>query len=180
MLAEGRDSLLVRASRLAHVVPETGHQVGKVDGDHRLVLDDEDVGRDLLGDLGRRLVDESLDAVLIGFEDERGVGGREFLHRHEQKSLAGSRRDRLELAVGRGEALGRMGVDRLLVEADRVPDLKEGLVGRDPRLKVHGECGGLGSKRFEHSHDVSVAAGLTPRQNTCKPPQIRQLRRDNL
>jgi hypothetical protein len=44
-------------------VAQAGNEIGKIDGDHRLVLDDEDIGRHLLGDLGGRLIDERLQPV---------------------------------------------------------------------------------------------------------------------
>ena len=59
LLEEGH-RLLVRAGDLDHAWPRPVDEICKIDGDQRLVLDDENVGRDLLGDLGRCLVDRAL------------------------------------------------------------------------------------------------------------------------
>ena len=73
-----------------------------VEGDHRLVLDDEHVGRDLLGDLrGRASSIRSPASSTREIQDCGDLLEREALDGAEQEGLARPRRDRLEIAVGR-------------------------------------------------------------------------------
>ena len=62
--------------------------------------------------------------------------------------------------IGGGQTLGYGRVVLLLVEPDRVPDVEEGLIGRDARLKLGGEHRRIGRDGFEHGHDVGIAAVL--------------------
>ena len=58
----------------------------EVHGDHRLVLDDEHVGRHLRGDLAAGLIDQLLDLGLVEVEDARDL--------RDAKSLPPSRAER--------------------------------------------------------------------------------------
>ena len=54
------DGLLLGAGDLDHAMAEIGDEALEVERDQRLVLDDDDVGRDLAGDLAAGLVDQPL------------------------------------------------------------------------------------------------------------------------
>ena len=105
--------LAVRAGDAVDLVAERLDQRFDVHGDERLVLDDEHVGRHLLGDLAAGLVDQLADLRLRLAEDLRDLGDGEFLHRHQQEGLPRQRRQRLQparravelvrLVVGLGE-----------------------------------------------------------------------------
>ena len=61
--------------------PKTLDDAFKVHGDHRLILDDEHVGRDLGGDLAASLIDQLFHLSLIETENGGDVGDREAFDR---------------------------------------------------------------------------------------------------
>ena len=92
----------MRAGDAGDAVAEALDDAFEVHGDHRLVLDDEHVGRDLRRDLAAGEIDQLIDLGDVDIEDLRRLGRRETFHGAEQKGLARQRRDRFELAVDRG------------------------------------------------------------------------------
>ena len=72
-----------------------------VHGDDRLVLDDENVGRHLLGDLPADLVEQLIELADIDFEDGGGLVEAETLDGHQQERLTGAGRDLLERCTAR-------------------------------------------------------------------------------
>src|SRR5262249_30800934 len=78
------------------------------------------------------------------------------------------------------ETLRGRRIHRLLIEPHGIPNFKKSAVSRDAWLKVDREHRRLGGERFQHRHDVGIAALLTAGQDPGEPPQVRQLRSDNV
>ncbi len=114
---------------------EFAHQRLDIGGDHRLVLDDQDVGGQFGVDLGLSLGDQLLDLVEGGVEDLGRLAGRESLQRGEQEGLARARRDTQQPmggVVGIGPGVLVIG---LQLRPGRAPDGVKDVVERHARRK---------------------------------------------
>ena len=88
VLADRFHRLAMRAGDAGDAMAKALDNAFEIHGDHRLVLDDEHVGRDLRGDLAAGEVDQLVDFGHVHIEDLRGLGGRETFHGAKQKGLA--------------------------------------------------------------------------------------------
>jgi hypothetical protein len=88
-------------------VAEAFHHLLDVHGDQRFVFDDEDVGRDLSGNLDARLVDEGLEFLFVDAQHFGGFVPVEPLDGDQQESLTLFRREVRQIAGG--ELLPREG-----------------------------------------------------------------------
>ena len=91
----------VRAGDTRDTVAKALDDALQVHGDHRLVLDDQHVGRDLGGDLAPCRIDQLVDFGGVHAEYQGRLFTGEAFDGGQQKRLPGQRRDLLELAVER-------------------------------------------------------------------------------
>ena len=125
-----RNGFGVRAGDADYLVSEAFHQTLQIDRDHRLVLDDQHVGRDLGGQLAPGFIDQLAQLLDIHVENGGSVLLVESLKRDEQERLTGKRRYLAQMPVRRSGSPARP----QSVEVDGVPDSGEGLV--QPGLRV--------------------------------------------
>ena len=97
--------LLARAGDAGHVVPELLDERFEVHGDERLVLDDEDVGRHVGGELAARLLDELAHHRDVDAQDRGRLLLGEALEARQQEGLARQGGDLAEADLGRQVAL---------------------------------------------------------------------------
>ena len=86
-LADGFQRLAMGARDAGDAVAEALDDAFEIHGDHRLVFDDEHVGRDLRGDLAARQIDQLVELGDVDIEDLRRFGGRKAFDRAEQEGL---------------------------------------------------------------------------------------------
>ena len=133
VLIDGLDGFGVGARHTGDAVAKALDDAFEVHGDHRLVLDNEHVGRNLRGDFAASNIDQRVNLGHVAVENLPRLGGGKAFHRAEQKSLARNRRYRLELAVDRRCGAGRhLGLE---IDADRIPQAEKGAIERDPRIE---------------------------------------------
>ncbi len=159
---------------------ELADQSLNVRGDDRLVLDDQDVGRQLGVDLGLSLGDQALDLFEGGVEDLGSLRGREPFQGSEQERLARARRDAHQ-AVG-GVIRLRQGVflGALELGAGRAPDGVEHVVERDAGSQPAVQRHFARRQGFKRNADVVVAGALVAGQGPRVAPDVRQMRRKPL
>ena len=150
----------------------------EVHGDHRLILDDEHVGRDLGSDLAAGLVDQFFHLSLVETENGGDVSDREAFDRAQEEGLARQRRNRFKLVV-RGRWGTRLDIG-LEIDADRVPQTGEGPEQGNPRIDLRIEQRGVLDQHFKRGGDIGVAGSLVARKRAGKPPQVRKMRRNGL
>jgi hypothetical protein len=143
-------------------------QALEVHGDQGLVLDDEDVGRDLGRQLAPGLLDEVAHPGSVGVEDFRGLVLREAFERHQEEGLARQPGDVGEAPLDR--QLGVAGLARV-VQIDGIPNLGEDPVKCDPWARRGLEGAAVGQDRLERRRHIGVARALPPRQRTRVPAQ---------
>ena len=106
----------------------------EVEGHHWLVLDDENVGGDLLADLGAGFSEQLADAALGRLENLRGIRGAEALHRDKDERLAAFRRERSQGPRRRiADQAAGAGPEVAIAARER---LQEALVEPEPRRQV--------------------------------------------
>ena len=150
---------------------EALHQRFEIHGDEGLVLDDQDVGRDLGGQLAARFLDQRAQGGHVDVENAGSVVLGEALERHQQERLTGLRRDVGEpLSAGRSARRGRGAVDR-----DRIPDLCEQTVERDPRTTLIIDNRRILDQGLQGGAHVGIAGGLVSRQSSRIATQKRQV-----
>ena len=123
-----RERLRVGARDAEHAMAEALDQAFQLHRDEGFVLDDQDVGRDLGGELAAGFLDQRAQRHHVDVEDARRVRLGEAFERDQQECLPRQRRDAGELALAgqrRPPGVGRA------VERDRIPDLGEQPVERD-------------------------------------------------
>ena len=170
------DGLLLGAGDLDHAVAERGDEAFEVEGDQRLVLDDDDVGGELAGDLAAGFVDEPLQLDRADVHRHGGILGRELLGGHQQEGLPGRRRQAGKIAVRRLEARRMTVVPvSLPVPLDGVEHSQERAVEGDARLDAGGEYGGVGQQGLERHGDVGIPALLAAGNHPGETAQIRQM-----
>ena len=159
-------------------VAEAFDQAFQVHGDEGLVLDDQHVGRHLLGDVAPCLLDQPRDV----FDLATGCGGdlriRKAFECRQQERDAGWRRQRRERAPDTGGGTIRR-FDRL-VERHRIPNRKERLVERDARLLRVIEPGRIGDQGLQRGNRIGISTRLVAGERACEATQIGQMWRDRL
>src|SRR5262249_21222931 len=133
------DRLPFGADDLDDAVAELGDQALKVEGNQRLVLDDDDVGCHLPSDLTTRLVDETLQFACADVEDLRGVLRRELLNGYQQERLPRPRRQRVEVALYGVQTRMGWALGGFTVVGDRIYNLQESPVQGDAGRQVAGK-----------------------------------------
>ncbi|KQY20038.1 hypothetical protein ASD31_06595 [Rhizobium sp. Root482] len=83
----------MRSRDARNLVAEAGHHVFYIHGNQRFILDDEDFGSDLPGDIFRGLAQELGRLDIRDAEDFGGFTLRETFDRYQKKGLARIRRD---------------------------------------------------------------------------------------
>jgi hypothetical protein len=149
-----------------------------VGGDDGLVLDDQDVGGQILVDLLLRLRDQRLGFGKVGVQNLRRLRGREALQRGQQEGLARARRDPQQLVRGVvGSRIERLGVVVLQLRAGGAPDGVEHAIEGHPRTQpgVQGAipCG----ERLQRDAHVGVARLRIAGQRPAVAAHVRQMRR---
>ena len=105
-LPRSATALIASGMRARHAMqalcPRSFTRRSKVHGDQRLVLDDEDVGGDLIGDLGSGLVRSAplASATVHAYGSGAVSDDGEALEGHEEEGLARLGRDRIEARRG--------------------------------------------------------------------------------
>ena len=155
-----------------HAVAETLHKRLEVHGDQRLILDDENVGCGLLGDLLAGLANEVGHFLAGTVHDFGGLTSSEAFERGKKEGLARPRRNCFEAAVRAAFALG----GGTVVEGYRVPHLEEAAVEPDAGLCPGRKARRVLDQRLEDRDDVGVAALLAASKGAGKPPQIGKMR----
>ena len=82
-------------------------QAFQLHGDEGLVLDDQDVGGDLGGELAAGFLDQRAQRHHVDVENSRRLRFREAFERDQQERLPRHRRDAGELALARQRCAGR-------------------------------------------------------------------------
>ncbi len=174
-LLDALDRFLARARDAGHGVAEILHHRFDVECNDRLVLDDEHLGRNLLGDLAAGLIQQPLDGLGGRAEDRGDFLEGETLYGPQQERLARQRRNRAKIALG-GRRTGRRSVCRLRIGG--APELEKHLIQRLPAGHVAWKRVGIGDKRLQRRDDMRVAARLGPGYEAGKTAKRRQLRRN--
>ncbi len=159
---------------------EFAHQRLDVGGDHRLVLDDQDIGRQLRVDFGLGFADQLLDLVEGGVEDLGRLTGSETFQGGEQERLARTGRNAHQ-PVGRIVGLaGTIVLAALELGAGGAPDGVEHMIERDPRREAVVEGLLAGRQGLQGHADVIVAGPLIACQGASVSTDIGQVRRKPL
>ncbi len=159
---------------------ELAHQALDVGGDHRFVLDDEDIGGQLRIDLRLGFRDQLLDLVEGGVEDLGGLAGREALERSQQEGLARTRRDPHQPMGGVvGLARGVL-VIGLQLGPGGAPDGVEHVIERDARRKPVVQRLLARGQGLERDADIVVAGALIAGESARVTADVRQMRRKPL
>ena len=146
----------------------------QIDGNQRLVLDDQDVGRNLPADLRAGFVEQVVYAVLRYFEDLGRLRSREVLDGNEQKRLTSLRRKRSKRTGGR---LAQADLLPFMVLQPRSERVNEALIEPYPRRQRR-KGRRLGEERFQQAGNSRIAGLLATGQQAGKPAQAGQVRRD--
>jgi hypothetical protein len=152
-------------------VAQLGDQGLDVGGDHRLVLDDQDVGGQFRIDLRLRLGDQLLHLREIGAEDLGGLRRREAFEGREQEGLARARRDAHQSARG-VVGVAFVFLRSLELCARRAPDGVEHVIERDAGRHAGFQRPFPGGERFQGDTDVVVAGRLVSGKRACVSTHI--------
>ncbi len=150
----------------------------EVHGDHRLILDDEHVGRHLRRDLPPGLIDKAFNLVGITIENAGNVLVGKAFDRAEQKGLPRQRRDGFELAVGRRRHASLH--LRFEVEADGAPQPGEDAEQGNARIQGAVEQRRVLDQDLKRRGDIGVPGALRAGQRSRKTPQVGKMWCDRL
>src|SRR5262249_25167896 len=169
------DRLPFGADDLDDAVAELGDQALKVEGNQRLVFDDDDVGRHLPSDLTTRLVDETLQFACADVEDPRGVLRRELLNGYQQERLPRPRRQRVEVALDGVKTRMGWALGGFSVVGDGIYNLQESPVEGEAGRQVACKQRRVGENCLQGGDHIRIAAFLRAGDGARKSPQIRQV-----
>ena len=150
---------------LTNAVPLLLNEGLKVERDERFVLDDQDIGANLAGDLLACGVDERSGFLDRAIECARDFGGIETLERTEKERDPRAQCNRFEIAMRPRFVTGERGLVDMIVDRHRPPDLEEQAVERRPRIGAFRKLGRVGDDRLQRCKDISISPGLRPRQS---------------
>jgi hypothetical protein len=145
----------------------------EIHGDDRLILDDENVRRQLLGEFPARLREEAGGLVLGAVERLGHVRRRKALHGCEQEGDTRARRQLLEPREAFILLPGRNG--RFHPRLGRLPHLEEDTVKSDAQVDPPVERSGIGKDRLQRRNGIGITAALAAREHTREPAQIGQM-----
>ena len=145
------DGLVSGAGDPHDAMAEVGHQLLEVEGDQRLVLDDDDVGRHLLGDLAAGFVDQPCSSSGADVHYGCRILRRELLDSDEQEGLSGLGRQQVEVALHRVQSGMAACVGPVVVQRYRIEDLQEG------PIKGHARWHGRWRR---HAGSASIASSV--------------------
>src|SRR6185312_14530606 len=126
-----RHRLLMSTSDTENAMAQAFHQTLEVERDEGFVLDDQYIGGNLLGEFATCILDQLAQCRDVDAQYPGSIVFREPFERHQQERLAGPRCNLGQMPFHCRAGPGTGGGD-LLVEADRIPDLREQLIERDP------------------------------------------------
>lgn len=129
-----------------------------VHGNQRLILDDEHLRRNLLGDVSVRLVEKLVEFVLIDTENVGCLGAAELLDEDEQERLARKRRNRLQVA--RRTVRKAFAAVAAQVYVDRRPQRDEHVVEGGAKITAGWKRRRVGYQCFKHRGDIGIPACL--------------------
>src|ERR1700730_7899068 len=176
----GRDRLAMGARNIDDAVPLLLDEGLKVEGNERLVLDDQDIGANLVGDLLARGVNERSGFLDRAIERARDFGGIEAFERTKKKRDTRTQRNRFEIAMRPRFVAGERSLIDMIVDRHGRPDLEEQAVKRCPRIGAFRKLGRIGAEGLQRGENVRVSPGLRPCQSPRKPAQIGDMRGDFL
>ena len=119
------DRLAMGARDIDDAVPLLFDEGLKVERDERLVLDDQYIGANLVGDLLARGVDERRGFLDRAVESGRDFGGIEAFERTQKERDPRTQCNRIEIAMRPGFVAGERRLIDMIVDRHRPPDLEE-------------------------------------------------------
>ena len=171
-LLRQRQRFAVGAGDADDIMTQAFDQGLDVHGDKGLVLDDQDVGRDLGGKLAAGFLDQRAERLQIAIEHFGSVFFRETFERYQEKGLARPRRNLGQVLLRRQDDLAGL---RLAVNRHRIPDFGEQPIERDPRVRARFQDFRAGNQRFHSGNDIGVAGRLAAGQSARIATQRRQM-----
>src|SRR6202043_3652140 len=117
----GLDRLAMSARDIDDAVPLLLDEGLKVEGNERLVFDDQDIGANLVGDLLARGVDEISGFLDGAIERARDFGGIAAFERTEKERDTRTQRNRFEIAMRPRLVTGERRLIDMIVDRHRPP-----------------------------------------------------------
>src|SRR5580704_4378523 len=159
----GSDRLAMGARDIDDAVPLFLDEGLKVEGNERLVLDDQDIGANLVGDLLAGGVDERSRFLDRTIERARDFPGIEAFERTKKKRDTRTQRNRFEIALRPRFVAGDRRLINMVVDRHRPPDLEEHAVKRRPRIGAFRKLGRVGDDGLQRGENIRVSPDLRPR-----------------
>ena len=113
----------MRTRDIGDAVPLLLDQVLEIERDEGLVLDDQDIGANLVGDLLARGIDEARRVFGRAVERARDLGGIKALERTEKKSDARTQGDRFEVTLRAASSFDERRRIDMVIDRHCSPDL---------------------------------------------------------
>ena len=157
------DRLAMGARDIDDPVPLLFDEILKIERDERLILDDQDIGANLIRDLLSRGINQAGCLVDRAVERARDFLGVEAFERTQEKRNARPQRDRFETAVRARLVAGERGLIDMVIDRHRPPDLEEQAVKRRFWIGAFRKFGRIGDNRLERSKHIGISPGLGSR-----------------
>jgi len=162
---DGIDRLAMGPRDIGDAVPLLFDEVLKIKRNEGLILDDQDIGANLVGDLLAGGVNEIGRLVSRAIEGARDFRGIEALERAEKKGNPGAQGNRFEVALRARFVTGECCRIDMSIDGHRTPDLEEQAVKCNFGIGAFGELGWIRDNGFERGENIGVAPGLGSRQS---------------
>ena len=158
------DRLAMGPRDIGDTVPLLLDEVLKIERDERLVLDDQDIGPDLVGNLLAGGVDETCRLLDRAVERARDFLGIKSFERTEEKGNARPQCNRLEVTMRALFVAGERRRIHMVIDGHRPPDLEEQAVERRLWISAFRKFGGIGDNGLQRGENIGIPAGLRSRQ----------------
>jgi len=160
------DRLAMGPRDIGDAVPLLLDEVLKIERNEGLVLDDQDIGANLVGDLLASSIDEACRLVLRAVERAGDFRGIEAFERTEKKCNTRTQCDRFEMALRTGFVAGERSWIDVVIDGHCPPDLEEQTIKRRLRIGALRKLGRIRYDGFQRGKNISVSPGL----RSCQSP----------
>ena len=160
------DRLPMSPRDIGDAVPLLLDEVLKIERNEGLVLDDQDIGANLVGDLLASSIDEAYRLLLRAVERIGDFRGIEALERTEKKCNTRTQCDRFEMALRTGFVAGKRRRIDVVIDGHAPPDLEEQTIKRRLRLGALRKLGRIRDDGFQRGKNI----GISPRLRSCQSP----------
>ena len=159
------DRLAMGPRDIGDAVPLLLDEVLKIERNEGLVLDDQDIGANLVGDLLASSIDEACRLVLRAVERAGDFRGIEALERTEKKCNTRTQSNRFEMALRTGFVTGERSRIDVVIDGHCPPDLEEQTIKRCPRIGALRKLGRIRYNGFQRGKNIGVSPRLRSGQS---------------